>query len=73
MPRSVALFRKQGIEVIPAPTDFKVTELQWQNLTQPSLEAQLINFIPSSTNLEWLTATLKEYIGILVYRLRGWI
>ncbi len=73
MPRSVALFRKQGIEVIPAPTDFKVTELQWRNLTRPSFETQLINLLPSSTNLEWVTAALKEYIGILIYQLRGWI
>lgn len=73
MPRSVALFKKQGIEVIPAPTDFKVTETQWRNLGQLPLEAQLINIIPSSTNLEWLTAALKEYIGIFVYRLRGWV
>jgi uncharacterized SAM-binding protein YcdF (DUF218 family) len=73
MPRSVALFEAQGLEVIPAPTDFKVTEEGWQALWQPNLSAQLTQLLPNITNLNLTTTALKEYIGMFVYRLRGWL
>jgi len=73
MPRSVALFQKQGFEVIPAPTDFSVTEKRWEDLTRASLPGQLLNLLPSSSNLGLTTNAMKEYIGLLVYRLRGWL
>lgn len=73
MPRSVGLFEKQGMEVIPAPTDYRVTQKQWDNLKNPAVETQLINLIPNVSNMASLTNALKEYIGIAVYRLRHWI
>ncbi|MEA4908625.1 MAG: YdcF family protein [Chloroflexi bacterium] len=73
MPRAVALFEKQGIQVIPAPTDFKLTVDGWNNLTRPDWEAQLINIFPNVSNLSLTTNVLKEYFGMVVYRLRGWI
>ncbi len=73
MPRSVALFEAQGLEVIPAPTDYNVTAAHWKTLSAPNLATQLINILPSADNLATVTAALKEYIGLIVYRLRGWI
>ncbi|MEW6716668.1 MAG: YdcF family protein [Chloroflexota bacterium] len=73
MPRSVGLFEKQGLEVIPAPTDFTVTEQSWQSLTEFNLPKNLLNLLPSVSNLELTTQTLKEYLGMLIYRLRGWL
>ena len=73
MPRSVALFEAQGLEVTPAPTDFKVTEENWHALWQPNLSAQLTQLMPNLTNLNMTTTALKEYIGIFVYRLKGWL
>jgi uncharacterized SAM-binding protein YcdF (DUF218 family) len=73
MPRSVALFQKQGIQVIPAPADFNVTQAGWDDLTHATLASQIINLLPSTGNLSLTTDALKEYLGILVYRLRGWI
>jgi uncharacterized SAM-binding protein YcdF (DUF218 family) len=73
MPRSVALFEKQGFEVIPAPTDFSVTQEKWDNLWKLDLVTQLFNFLPGVGNLEDTTGVMKEYIGMLVYRLRGWM
>jgi len=73
MPRSVALFKHQGLEVIPAPTDYFVTESLWNELLSPSLKTILFNFIPSADNLGKITLAIKEYIGILIYRLRGWM
>ena len=73
MPRSVAIFEKQGIQVIPAPTDFYVTEidtgsdslaLDWSNA--------LFHLIPQSSYLSMTSLAMKEYIGQVVYTLRGW-
>jgi uncharacterized SAM-binding protein YcdF (DUF218 family) len=73
MPRSVALFEKQGLVVIPAPVDFKVTQSDWEDLWKGSLEALPINLLPSSGNMGMFTSALKEYFGLVVYRLRGWL
>ena len=73
MPRSVALFKHQGLEVIPAPTDYFVTESLWNDLFPPSLNAILFNLVPSADNLGKTTLAIKEYIGILIYHLRGWM
>ena len=72
MPRSVALFRKQGIDVIPAPADFTVTQAGWAELTSTP-EAWLVNQLPSAGSLGLTSAVLKEYFGLIVYRLKGWV
>lgn len=73
MPRSAAIFEKQGIEVIPAPADYIVSELDWRYLWQAGLAAQTLNLIPSAENLHYTTLVMKEYIGIVVYWLQGWL
>lgn len=73
MPRSAAIFARQGIEVVPLPTDYTVTYADWEYYTQPSLAVQLYNLLPASGNLHQLSEALKEYIGIGVYWLRGWL
>lgn len=72
MPRSVRLFEAQGLEVIPAPTDFIVTQADWEGLTHGDLRSYLTGLVPSASNLALTTQILKEYIGILVYEIRGW-
>ena len=73
MPRSVKLFEAQGLQVIPFPTDFNVTEKSWQELTQPDFRTQILNLLPNAGYLSKTTLALKEYIGIMVYSLRGWL
>lgn len=73
MPRSVALFQKQGIEVIPSPTDFTITEDGWQRLFSPNIETVLTNILPNSSSLGLTTSAMKEYIGMFVYRVQGWL
>lgn len=73
MPRSVALFRQQGFEVIPAPTDFRITQSDWEQLKSPNPAVQLLNLIPSAENISQTTGVLKEYFGLFIYRLRGWL
>jgi uncharacterized SAM-binding protein YcdF (DUF218 family) len=73
MPRSVAVFEKQGCEVIPSPADFNVTEAAWTNLWHPDFQEFLINLVPSYSHLGLTTKCLKEYIGRITYKLKGWI
>jgi uncharacterized SAM-binding protein YcdF (DUF218 family) len=73
MPRALALFQHQGLEVIAAPTDFSVTEASWQGLTQGSPGGMILNLLPGTSSLSMTTNVLKEYIGMFVYHLRGWM
>ncbi|MEA3491797.1 MAG: ElyC/SanA/YdcF family protein [Campylobacterota bacterium] len=59
MVRAAALFRKAGIDVIPAPTDFKVKR-----------EDDLLEF-PSAEGLSRSESAFHEYIGLLWSKLRG--
>jgi uncharacterized SAM-binding protein YcdF (DUF218 family) len=61
MPRSVGLFRANGIEVVPWPADYRTSgnvRLGF-DFTQPSLNAQLA------------TTAAKEWTGLLAYYLLG--
>ena len=73
MPRSAAIFARQGFEVIPAPTDFLVTWEEPGRTTAVGLDGWLIRWLPTSENLDFSTRALREYIGLLVYRARGWL
>lgn len=68
MPRSLAIFTKLGIDAIPAPTDFLVTINYYY-----SLEDFILNLFPQASRLSLTTLALKEYIGIVIYRLQGWL
>lgn len=72
MPRSLLIFKRQGIAAIPAPTDFLVTDNELEE-PQNSPQSTLLNLIPDAKQLDNFTRALKEYIGIIVYRLRGWL
>jgi len=62
--RSVSLFTSQGIDVIPAPTDFKATIRK---------EPGFLSWLPRYGALNKSTIAFKEYLGYWVYRLKGWI
>ena len=64
MPRAHAVFQSRGLEVIAAPTDFQVAAY-----SQPAI----LDWIPTAGGLGRTTAALHEYLGMWVYRLRGWI
>jgi uncharacterized SAM-binding protein YcdF (DUF218 family) len=72
MPRSLLIFKHQKIDVIPAPTDFLISYGEMEELTSTPKSA-ILNLLPESSNLERFTSALKEYIGIIVYRLKGWL
>jgi uncharacterized SAM-binding protein YcdF (DUF218 family) len=72
MPRAYSVFQQLGFDVIPAPTDFQVSQPGWVYYTTPNVLIQLYNLLPAASHLELTTRALKEYIGLVVYRLRGW-
>jgi len=76
MPRAVSVVRNQlpDVEIIPAPTDYLVTDHKPEPFQLSTFSFQLLcNLIPSGENLMQMETTLHEYIGLLYYRLRGWI
>ena len=73
MPRSVALFEKQGIEVIPVPVDFSITEDESPQDHDGNFLSKVINIIPQTSNLSLTTNAMKEYIGFFIYKLQGWL
>jgi uncharacterized SAM-binding protein YcdF (DUF218 family) len=73
MPRSVALFEKQGLEVIPVPVDFTITEDESPQTRSNALLGKIIDVIPQVSNLSLTTNAMKEYIGFFIYKLQGWL
>lgn len=71
MPRSLLVFQRQGIDAIAAPTDF-LTTLDSNRPQQASIAGILFDLIPDVARIATTTQALKEYVGLLVYRLRGW-
>jgi uncharacterized SAM-binding protein YcdF (DUF218 family) len=73
MPRSVALFEAQGLEVVPLPADFAVTQAGWEELGRGGLAAFLTRLLPSASSLSLTTNALHEYYGLLAYWVQGWL
>jgi uncharacterized SAM-binding protein YcdF (DUF218 family) len=71
MPRSVRIFRKLNIDVIPAPSDYLVSQ---NDVDEPfrTAEAFILGLIPSTEKLDKFTVALKEYVGTWTYILKGW-
>ncbi|WP_407166034.1 YdcF family protein [Bradyrhizobium sp. ORS 111] len=63
MPRALATFRAAGLDVEPWPTDFRAQ--------QPTAKS-IFDFIPDAGALAATTAAAKEWLGLVVYRWRGW-
>lgn len=72
MPRSVAIFEKQGFEVVAAPTDFFATRAE-KPAAGIGLAGAFYNLLPDVQYLHVSTRVLKEYMGMAVYRARGWM
>lgn len=62
LPRALATFRAAGIDALPAPTDFEV-------MPEPP---HPLRWLPDAEALFDSTRALKEYLGLWVYRWRGW-
>lgn len=72
MPRSVAIFAKLGFEVIPAPTDFAITDGSLRE-GGGTIAGTVLDLWPDTGRLATTSDAIREYLGIFVYRLRGWL
>lgn len=72
MPRSLLIFQRQGMDVIPAPTDFLVSDSELTEITATP-KAAILGLLPDAKYIHMFTNAMKEYIGMVIYRLRGWI
>ncbi len=64
MPRAAGLFHKQGLNFIPAPTDF------W-TLQKEEKPKSILPPLPNAFYLMESELVIKEYVGILVGKLNG--
>lgn len=62
MPRSMALFKKFGMEPIPAPTNY---------LGKESSKMPPQGFFPSSDNIKMVEVAFYEYLGLIKEKLAG--
>lgn len=64
MPRAMAAFSKLGISAIPAPTP--------PQIVLPA-DGSISPWLPNMRALDASRSIIKEYVGLLVYWLRGWV
>jgi len=64
MPRSMALFRKLGMQPIPAPANYRIKESQGEKIN-PAM------FFLQVDGLEKSTTAIYEYLGLAWAKLRG--
>ena len=63
MPRALLTFRSAGVDAIPSAS----------SIGSRSAHPAILDWLPSVSELGKIEAVLHESLGILVYRLRGWI
>jgi uncharacterized SAM-binding protein YcdF (DUF218 family) len=59
MPRAVLSFRKEGLSVLPAPTDYKANRSPYT----------IADFLPTSEAFANSYKALHEYLGLVGYSL----
>lgn len=67
MRRATALFRAQGFEVIPAPTDFIAIDVP-----ERSFQLEVLTSLPNVDSLSLTTRALHEWLGLTVGAALGW-
>jgi len=71
MPRSLATFRQRsGLTVIPVACDYQLPSRA--QFGAPTLASVTKGLLPDAEFLYLSNLALKEHLGLLVYRLRGW-
>jgi uncharacterized SAM-binding protein YcdF (DUF218 family) len=70
MPRAFGTFRRRcpGVEFVPAPTDFRMTK----RIPSPWYH-EIKEWIPTPGRLLLFSEAIHEYLGLLEYRVRGWM
>lgn len=69
MDRAYFLFRQIGIEVTPAPTDYRVSLQDWETLTAWNWRSLVTKLMPTSEAFNQSAAVIWEYMGLAFYRM----
>jgi uncharacterized SAM-binding protein YcdF (DUF218 family) len=64
MRRAADVFRKRHFSITPVPIDARAGALETM---------MLLSILPDVRALEQTTFALKEWLGLLVYKIRGWV
>lgn len=75
LPRALASFERRlpassGLRLIPVACDYQLPRRDLMG--QPTASSVLLDLLPNADALAGTTMALKEHLGLLVYRLRGW-
>ena len=71
LPRSLATFEKRsGLTVIPIACDFLLPERQ--RFGRPTPGSVVQDLLPDAGALYLSSVALKEHLGLVLYRLKGW-
>ena len=63
MPRSMGCFQKVGFDPLPYPVDYRTGLRDYNPLS----------LLPQVGNLQRSSTAIREYVGLIMYRLRGYI
>lgn len=63
MPRAMAVFRHAGVPVIASTTEVWIADD----------DTDLTDWLPNANSLSMTTGAVKEWIGLLVYKMRGYL
>jgi uncharacterized SAM-binding protein YcdF (DUF218 family) len=63
MPRAIATFRRAGVPVTASSTDVQVVDG----------EQDPLRWLPNAGALGGTTTAMREWLGFLAYRLRGYL
>jgi uncharacterized SAM-binding protein YcdF (DUF218 family) len=71
LPRALATFRRlTPLRIIPVACDYQLPARRLYG--QPTPASLLLSILPNADALATSTTSLKEHLGLLIYRLRGW-
>jgi uncharacterized SAM-binding protein YcdF (DUF218 family) len=72
LPRATATFRHlSGLKIVPVACDFQLAARNQSG--QTTGESLLLDLLPQAGALATTTSSLKELLGLFVYRLKGWL
>jgi uncharacterized SAM-binding protein YcdF (DUF218 family) len=72
LPRATATFRHlTDLRIVPVACDFQLTARNQSG--QATAESLVLDLLPNAGSLASTTSSLKELLGLTVYRLRGWL
>jgi len=71
LPRALASFERQTtVKLVPVASDYLLPRRDLMG--RATIASRVEDVVPDAEDLHLSTVVLKEYLGLLIYRLRGW-